>query len=361
MRRTNLFIKRAILWGIGGSLVLPACLLSGCSLKPGEPAQEISAPTAAEITGEDMSDSAPEERTGNGEEASGTEGASGNEGEAGGTEEIKEEETSASEEEESAQLESFVLYFSGIDVWGWVDTQSRSDVNIIAAVNPDTRHIQLINTPRDYYVEMPVSDGMKDKLTHAGIYGVENSVGTLEILYGIEIDYYIRMNFSGFESIIDTLGGVDVYSEYDFTVEPIKHYTEGYNHLTGLEALAFVRERHAFASGDNQRGRNQMALIQAMVDKVCSVEFLLNYSEIMEELTDMFRTNVPLELIADMVGNQLLDKTEWTVDTYSVTGSGGSEKTYSVPGSKAYVMIPDEEDVAEAAKLIEGVLNETER
>nr|MCR4648107.1 LCP family protein [Lachnospiraceae bacterium] len=153
------------------------------------------------------------------------------------TKEVTEKEPEVEEEPEeeliAKDLGTFIFYFSGIDVWGWTDTQSRSDVNIIAAVNTNTRHIQLINTPRDYYVEMPISNGMKDKLTHAGLYGIDNSMGTLNMLYGIQIDYYLRMNFSGFEKIIDTLGGVDVYSEYDFTVDPIKHYTQGYNHLTG--------------------------------------------------------------------------------------------------------------------------------
>ena len=236
------------------------------------------------------------------------------------------------ESEEKKDLGTFVLYFSGIDVWGWT---------------------------RDYFVEMPISNGAKDKLTHAGLYGVENSVGTLEKLYDIDIDYYLRVNFSGFEAIIDTLGGVDVYSEYDFTVDPIKHYTEGYNHMTGLEALAFVRERHAYASGDNQRGRNQMAMLQALIKKVCSIEFLENYNEVMDELTDMYRTNIPDELLKDLVFNQLMDGTEWTVDIYSVTGSGGSEKTYSAPNSAAYVMIPNDSDVAQAKSLIEAVLNET--
>ncbi len=290
---------------------------------------------------------------------------------ADGTEEIfaEQSETTAETEqqteivetevEEKKDLGTFVLYFSGIDVWGWTDTKSRSDVNIIAAVNTETRHVQLINTPRDYFVEMPISNGVKDKLTHAGLYGVENSVGTLEKLYDINIDYYLRVNFSGFEAIIDTLGGVEVYSEYDFTVDPIKHYTEGYNHLTGLEALAFVRERHAFASGDNQRGRNQMAMLQALIKKVCSIEFLENYNEVMDELTDMYRTNIPDELLKDMVFNQILDGTEWTIDTYSVTGSSGSEKTYSAPNSAAYVMIPNDNDVEQAKSLIESVLRET--
>lgn len=256
------------------------------------------------------------------------------------------------------ELGTFVLYFSGIDVWGWTDIKSRSDVNIIAVVNTNTRHIQLINTPRDYYVALPISNGAKDKLTHAGLYGVENSKGALEMLYGVDIDYYVRMNFSGFEKIIDTMGGVDVYSEYDFTVEPIKHYEKGYNHLTGLEALAFVRERHAFASGDNQRGRNQMALVQAMIKKVCSIDFLKNYEKIMGELTDFYRTNVNSELVASLIFNQMTDSTAWRVDTFSVTGTGGKEATYSAPKSVGYVMHPNKDDVAKATELMNAVLNE---
>lgn len=279
------------------------------------------------------------------------------------SEEIYNEETSTQSVEQEIQTEkdmgTFVVYFSGIDVWGWTDTKSRSDVNIIAAVNTNTRHIQLINTPRDYYVEMPISNGAKDKLTHAGLYGVENSMGTLSMLYDIDIDYYLRVNFSGFEAIIDEMGGVDVYSEYDFTVDPIKHYTEGYNHLTGLEALAFVRERHAFASGDNQRGRNQMALLNAMIQKVCSADFLANHDKIIEDLTDMYRTNIPDDVIAGLIFNQLLNNEAWTVDSYAVTGTGGTETTYSTPDSAGYVMIPNDADVQQAKELLQSVLTET--
>lgn len=279
------------------------------------------------------------------------------------SEEIYNEETSTQSVEQEIQTEkdmgTFVVYFSGIDVWGWTDTKSRSDVNIIAAVNTNTRHIQLINTPRDYYVEMPISNGAKDKLTHAGLYGVENSMATLSMLYDIDIDYYLRVNFSGFEAIIDEMGGVDVYSEYDFTVDPIKHYTEGYNHLTGLEALAFVRERHAFSSGDNQRGRNQMALLNAMIQKVCSADFLANHDKIIEDLTDMYRTNIPDDVIAGLIFNQLLNNETWTVDSYAVTGTGGTETTYSTPDSAGYVMIPNDADVEQAKELLQSVLTET--
>lgn len=270
------------------------------------------------------------------------------------------EENNAEPEETNAlnpkELDDFIIYFSGIDVWGGVDDVSRSDVNIIAVVNPDTRHIQLVTTPRDFYIETSYSNGQKDKLTHAGMYGVENSMKTLEMLYGINIDYYLRMNFTGFEKIIDTVGGVDVYSECDFTVDPIKHYTQGYNHLTGLEALAFVRERKSFEDGDFQRARNQMALIKGMVKKVCAPEFLMNYSNIKKELTDMYRTNVPDDMMADLIFNQLADNTEWTVDTYSVVGFHSNNNSFTYPDDYTYVMEPDYDSVNEAKRIIKSYL-----
>lgn len=255
-----------------------------------------------------------------------------------------------------SNLEQFVVYISGIDVWGHVSVTSRSDVNILAIVNTKTKQIQLINTPRDYYVELPVSNGAKDKLTHAGIYGVDSSIGALEMLYDVEIDYFLRMNFSGFEAIIDSLGGIDVYSEYDFTVEPIKHYKKGINHLTGLEALAFARERYAFKDGDHQRGKNQMAVVTAMIDKLMSPELLYNYTEVLDAVEGTFQTNMSAEEIYALVKGQLANPGAWSIETYSVTGTGGSETTYSTPNTKCYVMIPNEDDVQEAKEKIAAVL-----
>lgn len=264
---------------------------------------------------------------------------------------VQAEETAVRSSEEDA----FVVYISGIDTFGHVNVKSRSDVNILMAVNRKTGQVQLVNTPRDYYVLLPEKGG-KDKLTHAGLYGVECSMGALEQLYGVEIDYYLRMNFSGFENIIDALGGIDVYSEYDFTVEPIKHYTAGYNHLSGIEALAFARERHAFAAGDVQRGKNQMEVIKAMVRKLSSIEMLTNYGEILNQISDCFQTNMPSEVLYDLVRVQLSEKVDWQIDSYSVAGTGDHQSTYSMPGTTTYVMIPDEEAVDEAVSLLEGVL-----
>lgn len=259
---------------------------------------------------------------------------------------------------EALEKDSFVVYISGIDTFGSVNAKSRSDVNILAAVNTRTGQIQLINTPRDYFIELSVSNGKKDKLTHAGIYGVDVSMDTLEQLYGIEIDYYVRLNFSGFESIIDTLGGIDVYSEYDFTVEPIKHYTVGYNHLSGIEALAFARERHSFATGDNQRGKNQMAVIIALIDKISSKEMIMNFDEVMKQVNSCVLTNMSSENIYSLIRTQLANGHGWDIQTYSVTGSGDKSTTYTMPKTTTYVMIPNQSTIQEAKTLMENVLNQ---
>ena len=257
-----------------------------------------------------------------------------------------------------SNLDQFVVYISGIDTFGDVSVRSRSDVNILAAVNTKTKHIQLINTPRDYYIEHPQSNGVKDKLTHDGLYGVENSIGAVENLYGINIDYYVRMNFSGFENIIDAMGGIDVYSDKDFTVEPVKHYTVGVNHLSGIEALAFARERHAFAAGDIQRGQNQMNVIIAMINKLSSKDVLYNYSEVLDGIAGTFQTDMTSDDIYTLVKKQLVDNTKYTIDSYSVTGNGDSCTTYSTPKTKVWVMQPNMDDVEKAKGLINGILNE---
>lgn len=262
------------------------------------------------------------------------------------------------DKEQNTNLNQFVVYISGIDTFGDVSVRSRSDVNILAVVNTKTKHIQLINTPRDYYIEHPKSNGVKDKLTHAGLYGVENSIGALENLYGVKINYYVRMNFSGFEDIIDAMGGIDVYSDKDFTVEPVKHYTVGVNHLSGIEALAFARERHAFAAGDIQRGQNQMKVIIAMINKLSSKDVLYNYSNVLDGIAGTFQTDMASDDIYTLVKKQLVDNTKYTIDSYSVTGTGDSCTTYSTPKTKVWVMQPNMDEVEHAKGLINSVLSE---
>ncbi len=252
---------------------------------------------------------------------------------------------------------TFLVYVSGIDTYGSVNVKSRSDVNILAAVNTKTGTVQLINTPRDYFVAFPEKNNAKDKLTHAGIYGIDCSISTLEQLYGQKIDYYVRMNFSGFEGIIDAMGGVDVESDYAFSVDGYS-YVKGTNHLNGAQALRFARERHSFSEGDVQRGKNQMAVITAVIKKAASADTLKNFNSIMNQLSGTFQTNMPTETMYSLVSKQLSSGTSWNVESYTVTGTGSmSTETYSMPGRNLYVMIPDQTTVDQAKTLINNVLN----
>ena len=258
--------------------------------------------------------------------------------------------------------EPFVIYLSGVDTRGELTENARSDVNILAAVNPVTKRVALINTPRDYYVDLAGTDS-KDKLTHAGLYGVETSMATLGNLYGVNVDHYIRINFAGFISIIDALGGVDVYSDQAFTSVGSPGYydpttfVEGWNHLDGKAALAFARERHAFASGDIQRGINQMKVIDAMLNKIKSPALLMGFSKIMDAASDCFVTSFSQDQISALVRMQLSDFAEWDIESYTVTGtSSSSTKCYSAKGQKLYVMKPDDASVSKAREMIASVL-----
>ena len=258
--------------------------------------------------------------------------------------------------------EPFVLYLSGVDNRGELTEKARSDVNILAVVNPTTKRVALINTPRDYYVDLAGTDS-KDKLTHAGLYGVETSMATLGNLYGIQVDHYIRIDFSGFISIIDAVGGVDVYSDQAFTSVGSPGYydpttfAEGWNHLDGKSALAFARERHAFASGDIQRGINQMKVIDAMANKLKSPTVLMSFSKLMDAVSDCFVTSLSQEQISALVRMQLGDLASWDIESCSVTGSSGkSSQCYSAKGQSLYVMKPDESSVSKAKELIASVL-----
>ena len=258
--------------------------------------------------------------------------------------------------------EPFVVYLSGVDTRGDLTDKARSDVNIIAAVNPVTKQVVLINTPRDYYVDLAGTNS-KDKLTHAGLYGVQTSMDTLGNLYGVNVEHYIRINFAGFINIIDALGGVDVYSDQAFTSVGSPGYydpttfVEGWNHLDGKAALAFARERHAFKTGDVQRGINQMKVIDAMLNKIKSPALLMGFTKILDAVSDSFVTSLSQNQISALVRMQLSDFAEWNIERYTVTGtSGSSTKCYSAKGQKLYVMKPDENSVAKAKEMIAAVL-----
>ncbi|GHU06825.1 hypothetical protein FACS189431_0370 [Alphaproteobacteria bacterium] len=246
-----------------------------------------------------------------------------------------------------------IIYISGEDAFGDIDERSRSDVNQIAVVSPTAHKILLINTPRDYYVSLHNRGPLPDKLTHAGNFGVAESMGTLSDLYGIQIDKYMKVNFESLMKLVDILGGITVYSDLDFTDAHVKHhFVRGENVLDSKLALAFCRERYAFDDGDRQRGKNQQKVIEAIFNKVKTTDALANYQKILDALAQDLRTNMTGGDIKKTI--QTIVKDQYTFETVSVTGSGAMLPTYSYPGQKLYVMVPDQASVdAVKAKLVE--------
>ena len=260
------------------------------------------------------------------------------------------------EEKEVDVSQGFNIYISGIDVSGPISTTSRSDVNIIMTVNPETKKILLTSTPRDFYVPIPeISGGARDKLTHAGLYGVDASIRTLEELYGIDIAYYAKVNFSSLINIVDVLGGVDVYSEYTFSAGGYDYY-EGMNHMDGDMALAFSRERYSFASGDNQRGKNQEAVIEGILNKAMSPAILSNASSLIASVSDSVETNMGSDKMKQLINMQLSDGSSWEIDSQSAGGNGDYNVCYSSGSQSLYVMNPDMDIVNGCAAWIKGVI-----
>ena len=251
----------------------------------------------------------------------------------------------------------FLLYISGNDARRPLLADGGSDVNILMLVNVENRQILMINTPRDYYVVNPASgNGSRDKLSHCGLRGIDNSVKAMNMQYGIPIERYARINFSGFIKLIDALGGVTIHSDFAFNLSNGGVIHKGENYLNGEHALAFVRERYSLAGGDNDRGKNQMKLITALIRKLSVGNLIANYSEILKSLEGMFATNFPAEDIGKLVQFQLTEMPSWEIFSFAVTGDNGNNYCWGVNGY-GYVMYPHEHVVEHAVNLMERFLD----
>ncbi len=263
--------------------------------------------------------------------------------------------------EKIEKLESFSIYISGSDSRSsTIAAKSLSDVNMIMTVNPETRTILLTGIPRDYYVQLHGTTGLKDKLTHSGAYGMDMGRLTLEDLFGIEIDYSVKVGFNSVVELVDLVEGIDIESDKEFNSYHLKGWVvkKGMNHMNGEQALAYSRERYAYASGDRHRVQNQQQVLEAVIKKISTDKsVLVKYQKIMNALKDFYRTDIPKELIQLLVKAQLEDMSGWTIISQSVSGSGAMNQTYTGPGPKRYVMIPYEKDVKNAADKIQKVLD----
>lgn len=251
--------------------------------------------------------------------------------------------------------DSYNILITGIDSYGSITKVSRSDVNMIASVNPKDKKILLTSIPRDYYVYMSDYDAY-DKLTHTGIYGIDITSKAIEDLLDIDINYYVKVNFTTLVDIVDKLGGITVNSKYDFTSVDGYHFTVGKNNLNGKEALSFSRERKAFSEGDRVRVENQQLVLSAIIDKILSTSIITNYNNLLDALNKEFLTNISNKDITDLIKWQIDGMYSWNIETISLDGSNAFDYTYSYKNQKLYVMMPDEESINSAKEKINSVL-----
>lgn len=261
-------------------------------------------------------------------------------------------------EKEIKKLGNFNIYISGIDTYGEISTVSRSDVNIVATIDMQNHKILLTNTPRDYYVQLHGTTGNKDKLTHAGVYGIDMSMQTLEDLYNTDIDYYIRVNFNSLIKLVDAIGGIDIYSDTAFTPNANKkvYIKYGWNHLNGTEALAYSRERYVYMEGDRHRGQNQQQVIEAIIKKVTESNDINTYLSLLNTLENSFQTNIDKKLINGFINLQVKKNLNWEVESIQVNGYDDGGYTYSYPGQYLYVMQPDYDSLETAKNKIKAIL-----
>ena len=250
---------------------------------------------------------------------------------------------------------SFIVYLIGVD-----SSNALSDVNILIVVNPDTHKILLVHVPRDYYVQIAGTTGLKEKLTHAGFYDINTQIETMNNIFNLDIDTYIRVSFKAVTTIVDDIGGVDVYSDKSFNVAG-KQLIVGTNHLNGAQALAFARQRKIYAGGDRHRGQNQEAILTAIIKKISTNKnLLLKYDDLLNDLSPYFTTNVDLEDAQSMIKKQINDMPTWSVESISVNGANSENYTASYPRQWTYVMIPDQSTIDSARSKIMAVMRGAE-
>ena len=252
----------------------------------------------------------------------------------------------------------FILYLSGSDSRSGIKTTARSDVNIVVVVNPNNHKILLVSIPRDYYVQLHGTSGNRDKLTHAGVYGIDMSINTINDLLDINIDDYVKVSFNTVINSVDIIDGIDIYSDKSFTAWTNKKcsYVEGVQHVDGTCALAFARERKTYDTGDRHRGENQEQVITKIIEKASNPKYLVKYNEILKKIDGSFETSLSYEEITSFVKEQLNNLSNWEVETYNLNGYDSSGYTYSMPGWYLYDMDPDMNTINTAKEKIKECL-----
>lgn len=259
-------------------------------------------------------------------------------------------------------LKPINIYLSGSDSRSdTIYNKSRSDVNMVITINPNTKTILTTSIPRDYYVDVYNHPGLKDKLTHTGIFGVDCTRETIANLFDIDITYSVKVGFASLVNIVDLIGGIDIESDRTFNSYHISGFVvqKGINHMNGKQALAYARERYAYPEGDRHRVRNQQQVLEAILEKgLHDKNILFDYQNILNSLSSLYITDIPKEYIQLLVKNQLEEMSEWKIINQTVSGSDLHEVTYSTPNTKLYVMVPYEDDINKAKEKIKEVLGD---
>ena len=256
--------------------------------------------------------------------------------------------------------EPFNIYISGADTYSSNYSHARTDVNLIMTVNPKTNKILITTIPRDTYIKIAgKGKNQKDKFTHSGIYGANSSIKSLENLFDIDINYYVKVNFNSLINVVDALGGIEVNNAETFTsILNKKTYKKGRIHLNGQDALAFARERKHLNEGDLGRGKNHIRIVEGMIDKAMSPTILLKYSQVLNVLSDSMLTNMPNDKIIGLINAQLDGNNKWMIESIDLEGRGRMGlPSYAMPGYNLWVLVPNKSSINYVSNKINGVIN----
>lgn len=284
-------------------------------------------------------------------------------------EDIPEDVRNEPDEVDDITKDPFVVMISGSDSYGTLNPKSRADVNMLAAVNPQTHEVLLVSIPRDAYMSFSCKKnaqacgyaaGQMDKLTHSGIYGIGTTESSIEDFLDIDINYTVQVNFSSLINVVDAIGGIDVEVEPGLEVETFyangtEGVHEGVNHLDGERALAFARERHAYQDGDNQRIKNQQIVMKAILKSMLNPSMLFSYPAFLRALSTAFTTNMPSEQIRELIRLEVSSFPSWNIQSYALAGDSSTEFCAAL-GTNAYVTLVYESNVQTAHELIEDVI-----
>ena len=255
------------------------------------------------------------------------------------------------------KTDSYNVLISGIDHDKNIDEEGRSDVNMLVTVNPKTKNVLLTSIPRDYRVKLKKFGNAEDKITHTGLYGADCTVDAVEELLDVDVNYYVKVNFATVREMVDAIGGIDVYSDKEISLDVgggrIHKYIQGINHVSGEEALAFARERDSYESGDIHRNMNQQAVMKAIIEKATSSTTILNkYGDILSGLQGYIRTNFSEREIKTIIKNELKNMGGWKITSQNITGEGNSDVVYSSPQAYVYIMEHDDESIENSRRRI---------